>query len=338
MTQTQSAVRGGDDSSAPARGDRKDRAPRPSRSLPTWSLPYFLLLPGLAVIAALLIYPLFQMVVMSFQKVGIRQVRGAPAEFVGTDNYRQILENPLFWSSLRNTVFFAVAAVSLTLILGTLVGLLIHRLGKKMANTVIVGIIAAWAVPPVAAAIIWRWLFDAEQGIINWALNFLPDWLSQLLFGRSDWTGEPWLNDPLTIYLVLVVMVVWQSFPFVAVSVLAGLKSIPTSLYEAARVDGATPVRIFRKITFPMLKPVFAVLTVLSIIWDFKVFGQLYVLMSGPTNRDALNLSLFSFAEAFRSPPKMGTGAAIAVVLTLILLIVTLIHIRQIVKQEDDIR
>lgn len=303
--------------------------------MPPWLVPYVLLVPGLLVIAGLLLYPLIQMIIMSFQKVGLRQIRGVPAEWVGGDNYSQVFANEIFWSSLRNTVLFAVITVTLTLVLGTAVGTLLNKLSGRMSLFVVIGIMSAWAVPPVAQGVIWRWLFDADAGIINWTLNLLPDWLSNLLFGRSDWTGEPWLNDAITIYIVLIICVVWASFPFIAVSVLAGLKGIPSELYEAAKVDGSTPWRTFRKITFPLLKPVFSVLTILSIIWNFKVFSQLYVLMNGPTNREAFNLSMFSFAEAFRSPPKMGSGAAIAVVLTLLLLVVTSVYVRQIVKTEE---
>ncbi|MBB6344613.1 carbohydrate ABC transporter permease [Nonomuraea muscovyensis] len=335
MTNTPTLARGGGDTSAPRRR-RGSRRPGRGSGLPPWALPYLLLVPGIVVIAGLLLYPMIQMFVMSFQKINLRVIRGvAEPEWVGLDNYTQLFGNDIFWSSLRNTLVFAAVTVSLTLALGTAVGVLLHRLGRGMSTFVIVGIMCAWAVPPVAQGTIWRWLFDAEAGIINWALNLLPDGLSTLLFGRADWTGEPWLNDAWSVYLVLVLTVVWASFPFVAVSVLAGLKGIPAELYEAARVDGSTAWRTFRKITFPLLKPVFAVLTILSIIWDFKVFSQLYVLLNGPTNRDAFNLSLFSFAEAFKAPPKMGTGAAIAVVLTVILLLVTAVYTRQMVKQED---
>ncbi|ETK35831.1 carbohydrate ABC transporter permease [Microbispora sp. ATCC PTA-5024] len=335
MTQTSLVARGGADNSAPSRRT----PPRARRSgLSDKAVPYVLLLPGLLVIAALLLYPLYQMVDMSFHKVGLRQIKvtnPAPAEFVGTDNYQQILSSDLFWSSLRNTVVFAVLAVAFTLILGTLVGLLLNRLGRKMSTFVIIGIMSAWATPPTAQAIVWKWLFDSDSGVVNWTLNLLPDWLSSLVFGRSDWSGQPWFNDTSTLYFVLIVAVVWASFPFIAVSVLAGLKSISAELYEAARMDGSGAFTTFRKITFPLLKPVFAVLVVLSIIWDFKVFTQLYLLAGGTVNRDAFNLSLWSYAEAFSSPPKMGLGAAIAVVLTGILLVITFVYVRQIVKTED---
>ncbi|MGW5259539.1 carbohydrate ABC transporter permease [Microbispora sp. NPDC004025] len=337
MTQTPTLARGGADTSAPRRSRKRARR----TGLPTGAVPYVLILPGLLVIGALVLYPLYQMVEMSFHKVGLRQIKAvnpAPAEFVGMDNYSQIFGSDLFWSSLRNTVVFAVVTVTLTLVLGTLVGMLLNKLGPKMSTFVVVGIMAAWATPPTAQAIVWKWLFDSDSGVVNWALNLLPDWLSNLLFGRADWSGFPWFNDTLTLYFVFIVTVLWASFPFIAVSVLAGLKSIPSELYEAAKMDGSGAVTTFRKITFPLLKPVFSVLVVLSIIWDFKVFTQLYLLAGGTVNRDAFNLSLWSYAEAFSSPPKMGLGAAIAVVLTVILLLITFVYVRQIVKTEDDIR
>ncbi|WP_433497354.1 carbohydrate ABC transporter permease [Sphaerimonospora sp. CA-214678] len=306
--------------------------------MPSWLVPYALLAPGLLVIAALLLYPLYQMVDMSFHDVRLKNLRAinpVPPEFVGLENYTKIFESDLFWPSLRNTLLFAVAAVTLTIVLGTLVGLLLHRLGSKMSMFVIVGVMAAWATPPPAQAIIWKWLFDSDAGIANWALNLLPDRLSNLVFGRADWSGQPWLNEPFTIYLVLTVAVVWASFPFIAVSILAGLKSIPHELYEAAEMDGSGPITTFMRITLPMLKPVYAVLIVLSIIWDFKVFTQLYLLAGGTANREAFNLSLWSYAEAFGGSPKMGLGAAVAVVLTIILLIITFVYVRQIVKTED---
>ncbi|PZG56742.1 sugar ABC transporter permease [Spongiactinospora gelatinilytica] len=338
MAHTRTIARGGGDPPAPSRGPRR-RPPRRTSGMSPKLVPYALLIPGLIVIAALLLYPLFQMVVMSFQKVGLKQIRPknpVPAEWNDFENYTTVLQSDLFWTSLRNTVVFAVVTGALTLVVGTLVGLLLNRLGRAMSTVVVVGIMAAWAVPPTSQAIIWKWLFDADSGIINWALNLLPDWLSSLVFGRSDWSGQPWLNEPLTIYLVLVMAVLWASFPFVAVSVLAGLKSIPSELYEAARVDGSTGIGTFRKITFPLLKPVFSVLIVLQIIWDFKVFTQLF-LIAGGTNmpREAFNLSLWSYIEAFSPPPDMGLGSAIAVVLTVVLLLITFVYVRQIVKAED---
>ncbi|MEV0995581.1 sugar ABC transporter permease [Nonomuraea sp. NPDC050202] len=335
MANTTTVTRGR--GSSPSPGHRRKNAGRVRASgLPAWSVPYVLLVPGLLVIAGLLLYPMVQLGIMSFQKVGLAQVRGTrPAEWVGLDNFEKVLSNDIFWSALRNSLAFAFFGVSLTLILGTAVGVLLHRLGRKMSLFVVIGCMFAWAVPPVAQGVIWRSLFDAEAGIVNWALDLLPDWLAAPPAGQTSWAGTPWLNDTLPLYIALVICVVWAGFPFIAVSVLAGLKGIPAELYEAAKVDGSGAWHTFRKITLPMLRPVFAVLTMLSIIWDFKVFSQLYVLMNGPTNRDGFNLSMYAVAEAFRPPQKLGTGAAISIVLTIILLIITVFYVRQIVKQEE---
>ncbi|MGH3465496.1 MAG: carbohydrate ABC transporter permease, partial [Kribbellaceae bacterium] len=331
-------VRTGSSSSGP------DGAPPrpPKRRRTGWSMspkaiPYLLIIPGLLVIAVLTFYPLYQVVVMAFHKVGLAEIRPRnprPAEFVGWDNFQQIFANPQFWSTLRNTVLFAVAAVSLTMVVGTLVGILLNQLGRVMSTVVVIGLMLAWGMPRTAVAAVWKWMFDPEAGVVNWSLNTLPDWLTGMLLGRSDWTGYPWFNDVLPIYIVLTAMVVWQSFPFIAVSVLAGLKSVPSELQEAARVDGAGPWTTWWKITFPLLKPIFTVLLVLSVIWDFKVFDQLYILIR-TLNRDAANLSIYAYTEAFSSPPRMGTGAAIAIVLTAILMVITCVYVRQIVKNEE---
>ncbi|WP_194813382.1 carbohydrate ABC transporter permease [Nocardia sp. XZ_19_385] len=294
--------------------------------------PYAFLTPSVVVIAALLIYPIYRMVVMSTQQVGLRQVRGAPAESVGTANYQKIFDNEVFWSSLRNTLIFAALAVTATLVVGTLVGLLIHKLGKIMSGLVITAAMLAWATPRVNVAVLWKWLFDDQGGVANWLLGLLPDWLPW----RDDWTGHTWFLDRTSIYFVLLLCVVWSSFPFIAVSVLAGLKSIPGELHEAARVDGAGPWRTFWSITYPLLRPVFAVLIVLSIIWDFKIFDQLFILGGGTgMSQDAYNMSLYAYSQAFASPPDMGMGSAIAVVLTAILFVLTLVYIRQIARQEE---
>ncbi|MEU2616188.1 sugar ABC transporter permease [Micromonospora sp. NPDC007271] len=301
-------------------------------------LPYLLLLPCLAIIAVLLLWPLGQVVGMSFYKLdNVRQLRGDREwPWVGLANYAQILGDPFFRTVLRNTVLFAAANVVLTMILGTLVGLLLNRLGRKMATFVASCVMLAWATPALTGTIVWKWIFDDTSGLVTWLFNKLPDGLSTALFGRSDWTGYGWFNDPLLFFAILTLVVVWHSFPFIAVSVLAGLKSVPSELQEAARVDGAGPWRVFWSVTFPTLRPVFGILVVLSTIWDFKVFTQQFVLAGGTQDRSTFMLSIYSYAEAFSPPPKYGLGSAIAVILTLILLAVTALYVRMVLRQEDQ--
>ncbi|HEY3902573.1 MAG TPA: sugar ABC transporter permease, partial [Streptosporangiaceae bacterium] len=134
-------------------------------------------------------------------------------------------------------------------------------------------------------------------------------------------------------YTVATLLVVWTSFPFIAVAVLAGLKTVPAELYEAARVDGAGPVAVFRQVTFPLLKPIFLVLLLFSVIWDFNIFTQTYLITGFPGNRDEFNLSLYIYDKAFQFPPSYGLGGALALIFTLILLVVTLGYVRASVRQ-----
>ncbi|MEU1397144.1 sugar ABC transporter permease [Micromonospora zamorensis] len=301
-------------------------------------LPKQVVLPARVIIGVLLLWPLGQVVVMSFYRLNtVRQLRGDREwPWVGLGNYADILSDPFFLTVLRNTVLFAAANVLLTMVLGTLVGLLLNRLGRKMATFVASCVMLAWATPALTGTIVWKWIFDDTSGLVTWLFNALPDGLSNSLFGHSDWTGYGWFNSPLLFFAILTLVVVWHSFPFIAVSVLAGLKSVPSELHEAARVDGASPWRVFWKITFPLLRPVFGILIVLSTIWDFKVFTQQFVLAGGTQDRPTFMLAIYSYAEAFSPPPKYGLGAAIAVILTLILLMVTGFYVRMVLRQEDE--
>jgi N,N'-diacetylchitobiose transport system permease protein len=293
--------------------------------------PYLMLAPALAGIALVLLWPLAQVAIYSFQNYGLPQITGAaPTQWVGGANFTQTFADAEFWLSLRITVLFAIVAVPLTLIVGTLVGLLLNRLGRRMAAVVSTAALLAWATPPVSASVLFYWLFDPDGGLVDWTLSKLPHWL----VGTTNWAGFNWTTTgALQAYTVLTVLVVWQSFPFIAVTVLAGLKTVPDEIYEAARVDGASPSRVFRSITFPLLKPIFLVLLLLSVIWDFNVFTQTYLITGGTGNRDEFNLSLYIYDKGFTFPPSYGLGGALALIFTVILLIVTVGYVRSSVRQ-----
>jgi N,N'-diacetylchitobiose transport system permease protein len=327
--------------SPPARPARAGRSPGAQRQSTGARLravirryrlaPYLLLLPSMAAIALVLLWPVVQVALYSFQDYGLPQTDGtAPTQWVGLANFTATFTDPEFWLSLRITVLFAVATVSLTLLTGTLVGLLLNRLGRVMAGFVSVAALLAWATPPVSASVLFYWLFNPDGGLVDWSLARLPHWL----VGGTDWAGFNWTTTgALPAYTVACVLVVWQGFPFIAVSVLAGLKTVPAELLEAARVDGAGAWRGFWKITYPMLKPIFLVLLLFSVIWDFNVFTQTYLLTGGLANRDEFNLSLYLYDKAFTFPPSYGLGGALALILTIILLIMTVGYVRASVRQ-----
>jgi N,N'-diacetylchitobiose transport system permease protein len=218
--------------------------------------------------------------------------------------------------------------VPLTLVVGTLVGLLLSKLGPRMRTFVSSVSILAWATPAVSASVIFMWLADPNGGVVDWFLTKLPSWLG----GGAHWAGYSWTNAAVPAYTLIITIVVWTSFPFIAVSVLAGLRTIPAELHESARVDGAGPWRIFWRITYPVLKPLFLVLLLLSIIWDFGIFTQVYI-VTGTGNRDEYNLGMYAYTQAFSQPPFFSVGAALAFILTLILLIITVGYVRSSVRQ-----
>jgi N,N'-diacetylchitobiose transport system permease protein len=292
--------------------------------------PYLLLFPSLAVVGLLVVWPAVQVGVFSLQDYGLPQLTGAlPAQWVGLANFTAVLKDGEFWLSLRNSCLFAAAVVPLTLTVGTCVGLLLNRLGRWMAGFVSTTALLAWATPAISATVIFFWLFDPDGGVVDWGLARMPHWLG----GGAHWAGFSWTNASLPVYTLLTVLLVWQGFPFIAVSVLAGLRTVPPELYEAARVDGATAWRVFWRITYPLLKPIFGVLLLLSVIWDFGVFPQAYLLTGELANRDEYNLGIYAYAKAFTMPPSYGLGAALALILTAVLLVITVGYVRASVRQ-----
>ncbi len=305
------------------------RVPRARRrGLRGWT-PYLLLLPSAVAIGLLLVWPAIQLGLFSFQNYGLPQLSGAAStQWVGWSNFTQILSDPEFWSSLRISVIFAAVVVPLTLTAGTLVGLLLSKLGNRMAAFVSTAALLAWATPAVSASVIFVWIFSPDGGVVDWLLSQLPGWLG----GGAHWTGFSWTNAPLPAYTLLTLLVIWQAFPFIAVSVLAGLRTIPDELIDAARVDGAGPWRVFWRVRFPLLKPVFLVLLLLSVIWDFGIFTQAYLVTGELGNRDEFNLGIYAYDQAFTMPPAYGVASALGLILTVVLLIITVGYVRSSIR------
>ncbi len=275
--------------------------------------PYLMLLPALAGIGFVILWPLVQMGIFSFQNYGIPQIDGSmPISWVGFANFTNTFRDPEFWLSLRISVLFALVAVPGTLIVGTIVGLLLNRLGKKMSTFVSTSALLAWATPTVTASVLFFWMFNPDGGLVDWTLARMPHWL----VGNTDWATYNWATtSAIPAYTMIALLVIWQAFPFVAITVLAGLKTIPSEVSEAARVDGASPWRVFWRITFPLLKPIYLVLLLLSVIWDFGIFTQSYLITGGIANANEFNLSLYIYAKAFTFPPSWGLGGALALIL-----------------------
>lgn len=278
-------------------------------------------------LAILLLYPLTRVVILSFQDFGLRELASGGAEWVGLENFRRLLRDERLWSTvLPNSVVFATVNVVLTVAVGTLIALLLYRLGPWMRGFVTTVILSAWAVPAVTGTYVWIFLFDSRRGPVMRLLDKL---------GLADPNTTNWFDDRITFHLIATLNVVHHSFPFVAVTVLAALLTLPKDVLEAATIDGANSWKRFWYVIAPMLKPVFAVVTILSTIWDFKVFTQIFLMPGGDgINRNVLNLATWSYVTAFGQGNNFSTGAAIAVLLTLVLLVITIVYLRFLFREE----
>jgi N,N'-diacetylchitobiose transport system permease protein len=284
--------------------------------------PYALLAPSLLVIAAVLGYPLYQLVALSFQKYGLFQLIAHKGEWIGFDNYSHILHDGQFWTVLLRTVGFTTVTVGSTMVVGTLIALLLAQLGSVMRLLITTGLVLVWAMPPVVSVNIWTWMVDYEFGVANWVLAHLGlDY-----FDHHDWFVNPWEG-----FAVIAAIVVWGAIPFVTITVYAGLTQVPRELVEAASIDGSNAFRIFRDITLPILKPIFIILTSLSVIWNFQVFSQIWIIRNARPESEYYLMSIYSFATSF-SVSNYGLGSAIALVMVLVMLTVTFVYIRQMVR------
>jgi N,N'-diacetylchitobiose transport system permease protein len=303
-----------DQAPAPVRGRR--RRPRLGA--------YALLVPASAVIAVALGYPLVRQFVISFQEYGLRQQFGAPAEWVGLKNYTELLTDSYVWTVIARSIAFCLVNAALTMLIGVAFAVLMTRAARGARITMQVAMLLAWGTPVLATMTVWQWLFDTKYGVINWVLSNV--------FGLHGMEGHSWIIDPKSFFFVATVIVVWMSVPFVAFSVYAGLTQVPAETLEAAEIDGASARQRFWNITMPMIRPVLSIVALLQVIWDLKVFTQIYTLQraGAPTHdTNLLGTLIYSFARDFA---KAGALATIMLVITLAL---TGFYIRRMLKEDE---
>ncbi len=288
--------------------------------------PYALLVPSLIVLAAITGWPLVQLVIMSFQRFGREQVFGAPPEFIGFDNYLDVLTDEEFWQVLGRSLVFAAVCVVVTMVLGVFVALLMHRLGAVLRTLVSIGLLLAWAMPPLSATIVWGWIFDTQYGVLN---NVLTQW-----FGL-DFEGHSWLIDPLSFFFVAAIIIVWGAVPFVAFTVYAGLTQVPDEVLEAAQLDGAGGTKRFFLVVMPYIRSILLIVTILQVIWDLRVFTQIYALQSiGGLAEQTNTLGVYIYRVSLGSGD-FGAGGAISVIVVLLLVAISIFYVRRSIKEED---
>jgi N,N'-diacetylchitobiose transport system permease protein len=290
------------------------------------SVPYWLILPVVAALAALLGYPIYSLVRLSFQHYTLFELIRHHGQWVGLDNFSSVLRDQVFWHTVLRTVIFTIANVGLTILGGTLIALLLVRVSGWVRILVTSGLVLVWAMPQVVAVQVWYWMTNFQNGVVNYVLTELH---------IGNYFQHDWYATTFSQLGLVTALIVWGALPFVAITIYAALSQVPGELVEAAEIDGARPWRVFLDVTLPILRPVLLILTSLSILWDFGVFTQPYLLI-GQAHLNPSNylMGVYLFEEGYLKAD-YGRGAAISILMLLIVAAMSVFYVRRMVKIGD---
>lgn len=273
---------------------------------------YALLLPALAVLAVVAIYPIGGLFWLSLRQ---RILPFGIDAFIGLDNFKLLVQMPRFWNSLGVTCYFAVLSVTLEVLVGLGIALLLARRfpGVGWVRAVI---LLPWAIPTVVTAKMWDWMYQPELGVLNYFLR------------ASGLTTDPvnWLGTPSLAIHAAIVADVWKTTPFVVILLLAGLALIPSDVYRAAALDGASAWQTFWHVTLPLLRPILIVVVVFRMIDALRAFDLLYVMTGGGPADTTETLSIYAYKMLFQTL-QFGYGSAIGVVMFMLVALVSLFQL-----------
>lgn len=282
-------------------------------------LPYLLLAPMMLIMGVLVFYPIAATFSYSLKKWKLT----APGDirFIGFDNYKNILKSESFWYSLQNTLFLLVLVVVATSILGVLVSLFLN-IQVKGAGILLAVAVLPWALPPYVNGILWRFVFHSGYGFMNKVLIGL---------GMVDKPVE-WLTSRWMLLVVVAIVVVWRSVPFMALVCLAGRQSIPHGLYEAAKIDGAGTFQIFRRITFPLMLPFIGIGITSTSVTAVNVFDEI-VALSGHSDMGK-NILVESYLTTFTFLD-FGKGSAVTYLVMFVAAILGVFYLKSLNKEVE---
>ena len=285
--------------------------------------PYISILPVAIVIALFALYPIIHAVRMSFYQYLLTRPDVHP--FVGLDNFVNVITSYYFKDSIQITAIYTVATVFGVIVYGLGVALLMNT-KIRLSTPLKIVILLPWALPAVVSGLLWKWILNADFGILNgilYALGLIDRYI-------------PFLADPTLAKASLIMAHIWKEGPLVAIFFLAGLQLIPSELYEAAKIDGGTSWKTFLYVTLPLLRPVFLVVIVYETMTAILTFDTIYVMTGGgPANSTAL-ISWFAYAEIFKSL-NLGNGIALAIIIALITLVLIVLYLRVLRTEETAV-
>lgn len=279
-------------------------------------------LPFLLACLVFMVYPVIQVVRMSFYYRN--PLRPDQWNFIGLENFRTIFNDELFWDSFYQATIWTSSSIVLQAVLGVAFALLLHY-PLRGINVFRGLLLFPYIVPTAVIALMWSWIFNPEIGVLNYVLMTL---------GIID-ENIYWFSTPTMAMSSTIALSVWKYTPFVVICVLAKLQTIPIELYDAARVDGAGPLRRFWDVTLPNLAEVLMVVVVFRTIWTFNKFEEIYLLTKGGPGTSTFNLAIYSYEQSIANL-KLGVGAATGVVMTVMLLIGSIVYLRLMRFGQED--
>jgi len=288
--------------------------------------PYVLIVPAVVILLAGMGYPLIWQFVTSMQEYGLAQQFGEPAPFVGFDNFVTLATDPVLWTVVARSLAFCVLTAAVTLAVGTLLALLMTVVTKTARLILQIALLLAWSMPVVAAMTVWIWLFDRRRGVVNYLLDMIPG----VEMNRFDW-----LSTPLTFFAVASIIVIWMSVPFVAFSIYAGLTQVSDEVLEAAQLDGATGYQRFRHIIAPLIRPVIAIVLLLQLIWDLRVFTQITMLQDAGSKSGDYDLLGTYIYKLGTSSQDFGMASAVSILVLAITIALSWFYIRSLLKEDE---
>lgn len=277
---------------------------------------YGFLAPALSAIVIFFFFPVAIALLLSFTDFDIYALGNLDyLRFIGLQNYVQLLQNPLFWKALGNTVYFVLIGGPLSVAVSLGTAILINSKLVRFKGLFRTAFFLPVVTTLVAVAVVWRYLYHPHYGLLNYGLAFLG-------VGPIDWLGDPDWAMP-----AIILMAVWKNFGYNMIIFIAGLQNIPEQLYEAAKIDAANNLQQFIHVTLPMLAPTFLFVTIITMIGYFQLFAEPYVMTQGGPSNSTLSIVLLMYEEGFRWW-NMGYASALAFILFIIILTATLLQLR----------
>ncbi len=289
--------------------------------------PWLLMAPAIIAVLVSLGYPLVRQFLMSFQEFGLKQQFGAAPDWVGFANYQQILSDPYFWTVFLKSLLFCIWTASITMILGVGMAVLMLRIHPAVRTIFNTTLIVVWAMPALASLTVWQWLIDPRAGLLNYFLTSL---------GFTDFKNFNWLaNHYISFYLIASLIIIWASIPLVTITVYAALVQVPPEILEASAIDGASRKQQLFSIMLPMISPVIALIGVLQVIWDLRVFTQIYVLQQAGGIQEETNLLGTYVYQTGISQGNYGVASALAMIILILTLGLTGKYLQLLFRQGD---